>query len=213
MVGCICGRFCTGWEAENSSWTTFGHWVAPRAFRHVNQTGKTAATKKSTSCWFLTTTRCPRCWWNWRGRSRGSCPVAGMISSSSQTWRRTRRYMVSWLKPCLLLFWQKKVSKPHWGMLITPCYYACLAGITHVTGRCLSDSYWGTPCRDRDQYVYFDDTHTTQAADFIFALNCFNGTLCSPKNVFKLVGMWSFHFGVVPEIANATTFKFKLACI
>ncbi|KAI8539328.1 hypothetical protein RHMOL_Rhmol09G0173800 [Rhododendron molle] len=23
-------------------------------------------------------------------------------------------------------------------------------GITHVTGRCLSDSYWGTPCRDRD---------------------------------------------------------------
>ncbi|KAF7141174.1 hypothetical protein RHSIM_Rhsim06G0179900 [Rhododendron simsii] len=62
-------------------------------------------------------------------------------------------------------------------------------GITHVMGRCLSDSYWGTPCRDRDQYVYFDDTHTTQAANFIFALNCFNGTLCSPRNVFKLVGM------------------------
>ncbi|XP_058181348.1 GDSL esterase/lipase At1g71691-like [Rhododendron vialii] len=62
-------------------------------------------------------------------------------------------------------------------------------GITHVMGRCLSNPYWGTPCRDRDQYVYFDDTHTTQAADFIFALNCFNGTLCSPRNVFKLVGI------------------------
>ncbi|KAI8539327.1 hypothetical protein RHMOL_Rhmol09G0173700 [Rhododendron molle] len=62
-------------------------------------------------------------------------------------------------------------------------------GITHITGSCLSNTYWAEPCRDRSQYLYYDSVHTTQAADFIYALNCFNGTLCSPRNVFKLVGM------------------------
>ncbi|KAE9451122.1 hypothetical protein C3L33_16975, partial [Rhododendron williamsianum] len=62
-------------------------------------------------------------------------------------------------------------------------------GITNITGSCLTNTYWAEPCRDRGQYLYYDSVHTTQAADFIYALNCFNGTLCSPRNVFKLVGM------------------------
>ncbi|XP_058183552.1 GDSL esterase/lipase At1g71691-like [Rhododendron vialii] len=61
-------------------------------------------------------------------------------------------------------------------------------GISNTTGSCLSEYFGGTPCADRDRYLYFDMVHTTQAANYVFSLNCFNGTLCSPGNIISLVG-------------------------
>ncbi|XP_058183549.1 GDSL esterase/lipase 7-like [Rhododendron vialii] len=59
-------------------------------------------------------------------------------------------------------------------------------GITNTTGKCLSGWFNGTLCENRDEYLYFDPLHTTEAANRIFALECFNGTLCGPKNIFHL---------------------------
>ncbi|KAI7993754.1 GDSL esterase/lipase [Camellia lanceoleosa] len=60
-------------------------------------------------------------------------------------------------------------------------------GITNTTGECHSTST-DFLCSNRDQYLYFDYLHTTQAANHVFSLNCFNGTLCSPLNIIQLVG-------------------------
>ncbi|GMP93728.1 hypothetical protein CsSME_00043441 [Camellia sinensis var. sinensis] len=59
--------------------------------------------------------------------------------------------------------------------------------VTNTTREChstLTDSL----CSNRDQYLYFDYFHTTQAANHVFSLNCFNGILCSPLNIIQLVG-------------------------
>ncbi|XP_077216254.1 GDSL esterase/lipase 7-like isoform X1 [Tasmannia lanceolata] len=44
------------------------------------------------------------------------------------------------------------------------------------------------PCENRNQYVYWDAFHPTQAVDIIAAMRCFNqSTLCSPINIQQLV--------------------------
>ncbi|KAA8532841.1 hypothetical protein F0562_033042 [Nyssa sinensis] len=40
-----------------------------------------------------------------------------------------------------------------------------------------------TLSENRDQYFFFDGVHTTQASNYLFSVDCFNGTLCSPQNV------------------------------
>ncbi|KAF7132954.1 hypothetical protein RHSIM_Rhsim09G0121000 [Rhododendron simsii] len=60
-------------------------------------------------------------------------------------------------------------------------------GISNTTAACLSNFWNGIPCQNRDEYLYFDGVHTTQAANNIFALNCFNGSICSP-NMIQLLG-------------------------
>lgn len=63
----------------------------------------------------------------------------------------------------------------------------CFVGISNTTATCLSGFWNGIPCQNRDEYLYYDGIHTTQAANNIFALNCFNGSICSP-NVIQLIG-------------------------
>ncbi|CAL5430732.1 unnamed protein product [Camellia sinensis] len=63
-----------------------------------------------------------------------------------------------------------------------------LAGITNTTGKCYNYNNPNTICKDRDQYLNFDTVHPTQAANYVFSLNCFGGTLCSPLNIRTLVG-------------------------
>ncbi|KAF7133426.1 hypothetical protein RHSIM_Rhsim09G0121200 [Rhododendron simsii] len=60
-------------------------------------------------------------------------------------------------------------------------------GISNTTATCLSGFWNGIPCQNRDEYLYYDGIHTTQAANNIFALKCFNGSICSP-NVIQLIG-------------------------
>ncbi|CAL5428512.1 unnamed protein product [Camellia sinensis] len=63
-----------------------------------------------------------------------------------------------------------------------------LAGITNTTGKRYNYNNPNTICKDRDQYLNFDTVHPTQAANYVFLLNCFGGTLCSPLNIRTLVG-------------------------
>ncbi|KAI7982036.1 hypothetical protein LOK49_Contig1G00020, partial [Camellia lanceoleosa] len=63
-----------------------------------------------------------------------------------------------------------------------------VAGITNTTGKCYNYNNPNTICKDRDQYLNFDTVHPTQAANYVFSLNCFGGTLCSPLNIRTLVG-------------------------
>ncbi|KAI7993977.1 GDSL esterase/lipase [Camellia lanceoleosa] len=61
-------------------------------------------------------------------------------------------------------------------------------GITNTIGYCYDPDKPNTICKDRDQYLNFDFFHPTQAANYVFSLNCFDGTLCSPLNIRTLVG-------------------------
>ncbi|KAI7993984.1 GDSL esterase/lipase [Camellia lanceoleosa] len=61
-------------------------------------------------------------------------------------------------------------------------------GITNTTGYCYNYNKPNTICKDRDQYLNFDTFHPTQAANYVFSLNCFDGTLCSPLNIRTLIG-------------------------
>ncbi|KAJ8570055.1 hypothetical protein K7X08_006632 [Anisodus acutangulus] len=43
-----------------------------------------------------------------------------------------------------------------------------------------------TYCKDRDKYFFFDDIHTTEAANHVLAQGCFNGSLCEPWTVQRI---------------------------
>ncbi|XP_058181334.1 GDSL esterase/lipase At1g71691-like [Rhododendron vialii] len=59
-------------------------------------------------------------------------------------------------------------------------------GITNTVDPCFKNDT--SRCDSPDQYLYWDWVQTTEAANHVLAINCFNGTICSPKNIIELVG-------------------------
>eukprot|EP00262_Sarcandra_glabra_P022274 TRINITY_DN982_c0_g1_i4.p1 TRINITY_DN982_c0_g1~~TRINITY_DN982_c0_g1_i4.p1 ORF type:complete len:146 (-),score=4.27 TRINITY_DN982_c0_g1_i4:145-582(-) len=64
----------------------------------------------------------------------------------------------------------------------TPC---CVVG---NIGICVPNL---PPCTNRNQHLYYDTVHSTEAVNSIIAKRCFNGSnsVCSPINIERLVGV------------------------
>ncbi|TKY69120.1 GDSL esterase/lipase [Spatholobus suberectus] len=58
-------------------------------------------------------------------------------------------------------------------------------GFLDISDSCVQG---GKPCENRKQYYFYDFSHSTEAANKIFAKECFGGTqLCFPHNIKQLV--------------------------
>ncbi|XP_057458209.1 GDSL esterase/lipase 7-like [Lotus japonicus] len=59
-------------------------------------------------------------------------------------------------------------------------------GFTSISDSCVAQG--AKPCGDRKQYYFYDFAHTTEAANEIYATECFNGTqVCFPLNIYQLI--------------------------